>query len=183
MIKAVVFDFFGVICGKGIWRIYELAGGDLVKDAEYLDDLVSKEAINAVTDEEFHAGLAKGVGMTLQEWREFHDAHDGPNLDTLELVSQLKTDFKTAILSNASQGTIQNKLNEQQLALFDAVVVSGDVGFAKPDPQIYYYAAEQLGVKTDECIFIDDHAEYLEVQRRWRCTRFCLKILIKSGSS
>lgn len=31
MIKAVIFDCYGIVVGKGIWKIFELAGGDLKK--------------------------------------------------------------------------------------------------------------------------------------------------------
>jgi putative hydrolase of the HAD superfamily len=40
--------------------------------------------------------------------------------------------------------------------LLDARVVSGDVGLRKPDPAIYHLAAEKLGLRLDECAFVDD---------------------------
>jgi putative hydrolase of the HAD superfamily len=40
--------------------------------------------------------------------------------------------------------------------LFDAVVISGEVGMRKPEPAIYRRAAEELGVAADECVFVDD---------------------------
>jgi HAD superfamily hydrolase (TIGR01509 family) len=161
MIKAIIFDFFGVVCGKGIWRIYELAGGDLTADHDFLEDLVDKEAVNAVSSKEYHDELAKSLGMSVQDWKTFHDLHDGPNEDTLELIRELKKEYKIVLLSNAGKGVVQERLSTEQLALFDAVVISGEVGFAKPSPVIYRYAAEKVGVEPSECVFTDDHAEYL----------------------
>jgi epoxide hydrolase-like predicted phosphatase len=40
--------------------------------------------------------------------------------------------------------------------LFDAVVISGEVGLRKPDPEIYALAAERLGVPAEETVFVDD---------------------------
>lgn len=40
--------------------------------------------------------------------------------------------------------------------LFDAVVISGEVGMRKPDPEIYALATERLGVPPPECVFVDD---------------------------
>lgn len=40
--------------------------------------------------------------------------------------------------------------------LFDAVVISGEVGMRKPDPQIYLMAASKLGLSPEECVFVDD---------------------------
>jgi putative hydrolase of the HAD superfamily len=41
-------------------------------------------------------------------------------------------------------------------ALFDAVVISGEVGLRKPDPAIYALAAERLGLPPEQIVFIDD---------------------------
>jgi epoxide hydrolase-like predicted phosphatase len=40
--------------------------------------------------------------------------------------------------------------------LFDAVVISGEVGMRKPEPRIFRHTASLLGVPTGECVFIDD---------------------------
>jgi epoxide hydrolase-like predicted phosphatase len=42
--------------------------------------------------------------------------------------------------------------------LFDDVLLSGDVGFGKPDARIYLLAAERLGLVPEECVFVDDLA-------------------------
>ncbi len=41
-------------------------------------------------------------------------------------------------------------------ALFDAIVLSGEVGVMKPDPCIYQIALERLEVKAEQAAFIDD---------------------------
>lgn len=43
-------------------------------------------------------------------------------------------------------------------ALFDAVVISGEVGLRKPDPAIYTLAADRLGLPPEEIVFVDDRA-------------------------
>ncbi len=43
--------------------------------------------------------------------------------------------------------------------LFDAVVISAEVGLHKPQPEIYRLAAERLGVEPPECLFVDDLKE------------------------
>ena len=40
--------------------------------------------------------------------------------------------------------------------LFDAIVLSGDLGFRKPDPDIYVVALTRLGVAAERCVFVDD---------------------------
>jgi epoxide hydrolase-like predicted phosphatase len=43
--------------------------------------------------------------------------------------------------------------------LFEAIVISGDVGMHKPEPAIYMLGAERLGLRTEECVFVDDLRE------------------------
>lgn len=40
--------------------------------------------------------------------------------------------------------------------LFDAVVISGEVGMRKPEARIYTYTLDRLGVAPAECVFVDD---------------------------
>jgi epoxide hydrolase-like predicted phosphatase len=40
--------------------------------------------------------------------------------------------------------------------LFDAVVISGEVGMRKPEEGIFLYAAQAVGLAPAECVFIDD---------------------------
>jgi putative hydrolase of the HAD superfamily len=43
--------------------------------------------------------------------------------------------------------------------LFDEVVISGEVGLHKPQPEIYALAAQRLGVDPGSCVFVDDLRE------------------------
>ena len=40
--------------------------------------------------------------------------------------------------------------------MFDAIVISGEVGMRKPDPAIYQLGAESIGLQPSECVFVDD---------------------------
>ncbi len=165
MIKAIIFDFYGVVCGKGIWETFRLAGGDLDKHTDVLEELVDKEAVNAITADEFHGGFAERAGMSLEQWHKFSQDHDDLNADTLELIKSLKGKYKIALVSNSRKGVVEAKLGES-IKLFDNVVVSGNLGFAKPDPKIFKYVAEQLGVDPEQCVFTDDHQQYLDGAER-----------------
>jgi epoxide hydrolase-like predicted phosphatase len=61
---------------------------------------------------------------------------------------------RTGMLSN-SWG--DDRYDREQLAeLFDAWVISGEVGLRKPDPAIYSLAAERLAVAPEQCVYVDD---------------------------
>ncbi len=49
------------------------------------------------------------------------------------------------------------------LEWFEAVIISGEVGLAKPDPRIFHLALQRIGRPAEECLFIDDSAENIAV--------------------
>jgi HAD superfamily hydrolase (TIGR01509 family) len=67
------------------------------------------------------------------------------------------------MLTNMGQGGIDRWFKPGFLdKYFDAVVASGDVGYAKPQAQIYQIMADSLAVRLDECLFTDDRQEYCD---------------------
>jgi putative hydrolase of the HAD superfamily len=46
--------------------------------------------------------------------------------------------------------------------LFDGVVISGEVGLYKPQPEIFRLGAERIGLTPEECVFVDDLRENCE---------------------
>lgn len=40
--------------------------------------------------------------------------------------------------------------------LFDAIILSAEIGIRKPDPGIYLAAADSLGKSPEQCVFVDD---------------------------
>ncbi|HUY44586.1 MAG TPA: HAD family phosphatase [Streptosporangiaceae bacterium] len=62
--------------------------------------------------------------------------------------------LRTALLSN-SWG-VADYPRHLFPGLFDAVVISAEVGMRKPEERIFRHAADLLGVVPAECVFIDD---------------------------
>jgi putative hydrolase of the HAD superfamily len=62
---------------------------------------------------------------------------------------------RTGLLSN-SWGAATAYDPELLEELFDAWVISSEVGLRKPDPAIYELAAERLGLPPAACVFVDD---------------------------
>lgn len=61
---------------------------------------------------------------------------------------------RTALLSN-SWG-VDGYPVERLESVFETLVISGEVGLRKPDPEIYRLTAKRLDLPADECVFIDD---------------------------
>ena len=45
---------------------------------------------------------------------------------------------------------------------FDAVVISCEVGLAKPDPRIFRLCLERLGLSAGAALFVDDRADNVQ---------------------
>jgi putative hydrolase of the HAD superfamily len=64
---------------------------------------------------------------------------------------------RTGLISNSwGRGRYDKTLFPE---LFDGVVISGEVGLHKPEPEIFRLGAERVGVAPAECVFVDDLRE------------------------
>ena len=59
----------------------------------------------------------------------------------------------TALLSNSWGNTYPDHLFD---GMFDAVVISGEVGMRKPEERIFRHTLEQIQLPAQQCVFVDD---------------------------
>jgi putative hydrolase of the HAD superfamily len=80
-----------------------------------------------------------------------------PEEEMLEAVRRARAaGVPTCLVSNS---WVMDHYTDEIRALFDAVVISAEVGLHKPQPEIFLLAAERLGVKPESCVFVDDLRE------------------------
>ena len=69
-----------------------------------------------------------------------------------------KRGYITGVVTNGPSYLQNHKMDTSGLREFcDIVVVSGDVGVHKPDPELFRYTAKLLSLKPEECIYVGDH--------------------------
>jgi len=76
----------------------------------------------------------------------------------VDAIRACGTKYKTACLTNnftRAEALLSDEV-AAVYALFDAVLESRVLGVRKPDPRFYELACEALGVRPDECVFLDD---------------------------
>ena len=61
--------------------------------------------------------------------------------------------LRTCLLSNSWANEYPREGWEE---LFDAVVISGEIGMRKPEPRIFEHALGRVGLAAPECVFVDD---------------------------
>ena len=68
--------------------------------------------------------------------------------------------MKIALVSNGVSAIQRSRLAKCPLTpLFDAIVLSGEVGVHKPDRRVFDLAARRLGVANEECVFVGDNPD------------------------
>ena len=105
-----------------------------------------------------HAGLVRALvdrdrELQFASARLYDDAI--PFLDTLRSGG-----IKIAIVSNCSEHTRPLLTELGVTALADAVVLSCEVGAAKPSREIFLHALDRLGVAASAALFVDDQASF-----------------------
>jgi putative hydrolase of the HAD superfamily len=123
-------------------------------------DLLRQLERGQLSNEEFSPrfGALLGVSDTTNLTQRLF-AGVGPDEPMVEAVKQAKrAGIPTGLISNSwgDRGQYDN------LDMFDAVVISGDVGLNKPDPAIFMLGAERVGLRPEECVFVDDLKENCE---------------------
>ncbi len=76
--------------------------------------------------------------------------------EMIDLIRDLRSaGARTGMLSN-SWGVADGYPRELIGELFDAVVISGEVGMRKPEERIFLLAADRIGLAPAQCAFVDD---------------------------
>jgi epoxide hydrolase-like predicted phosphatase len=177
MLKAVIFDVGGVLIrtqsragrvkwakrlGLDDWDFENyIFGGESGRQAQ-LGQKTFAEHWRSVGDE------FKLSDTEVAEMRADFFAGDEMNESLVAYVQRLReAGYKTGILSNFADDAryVWNKVYPF-IQYFDGIVISSEVGLMKPDPQIYYLAAEKVGVQVGEALFVDDFSENIAGAKR-----------------
>ena len=161
MVKAIVFDCFGVLVTDALEAIVaelRVSQPGVVEDIVATVYLASRGEINRQESSTRIAGL---LGIPVEEYLGRIKGGEVKNHELLAYIAELRKTHKTGLLSNISIGGLSARFEPGELdRYFDAVVVSGEIGYAKPEAEAYETVADRLGVRLDECIFIDDREDY-----------------------
>lgn len=155
MIKAVIFDFFGVLTADYTRGLIRATNDQKVKDA--ISEVTHTYDLGYLDETELIARLVVATGETEADVK--HGVLIDTNLDPaiLMLIQDTRASFKTGLLSNAGRASFDPYWSRAEMEkYFDAIVVSAEVGLVKPDPAIYKLACDKLGVAPEEAFFIDD---------------------------
>ena len=78
-----------------------------------------------------------------------------PYEGTKKLLKELKKEYKIGLLSNTNNYEVLKEEWDMN-NLFDTIIYSWQTGTLKPEKKSFDMACQDLEVKTEECMFIDD---------------------------
>ena len=176
MSKAILFDLGGVLIQWDPRRHYRTLFSSEA-DMEYFLAEVCTGEWNRTIDagKPFREAVAERQALwpefagLIGQWQSCWAAMLGDAVPgTVDVFRDLKGQgLKVCALSNWSAETFPIARERFEfLSWFDRIVVSGEVGLAKPDPAIFTLAMELCGLVAEETIFIDDVIENVETARR-----------------
>jgi putative hydrolase of the HAD superfamily len=172
VIRALISDFGGVLTtplSAGFLAYQEEAPitlEELGKGMQAAADAYGEHPLYAlergeITEQEFARRLAEQLhdGFDLARLRHLYFERIEPNAPMIRFVGDLRRrGMRTALLTNNVrewEPLWRAKLPELD-EIFEVVVDSAFVGMRKPEPGIYELTLERLGVRAEECLFVDD---------------------------
>jgi putative hydrolase of the HAD superfamily len=170
-VRALLVDFGGVLT-TNVFESFRAFCRDEGLDADAFLDLVrhDEEArtqlrqleTGQLSEEEFGEFLGRRLGVQRTDGLvERLFARIAPDEQMVAAVRTAReSGVRTALVSNSMGSGRYDRDSFPEL--FDAVVISGEVGIHKPQPEIYSLAAERLEVPPEDCVFVDDLRENCE---------------------
>ncbi|MEJ3403580.1 HAD family hydrolase [Rathayibacter sp. YIM 133350] len=92
----------------------------------------------------------------VEHYRAAWALHDDA-LRCLTRLRELRPDLRIGLITNGDEEFQQRKVRAVDLTTrLDAVLASGTLGFAKPDPRIFRHACDVLGVPVGDAAYVGD---------------------------
>jgi FMN phosphatase YigB (HAD superfamily) len=120
----------------------------------------SREAIvgNIFSDAQSRLGstLPDLPGIVPLYWRLFGDVAV-LEAGVVETLDTLAANYRLGVIGNGYEDTQRPRLHAANLTgYFETIVVSGEVGWVKPDPRIFAYALEEVDVDPGAAFYVGD---------------------------
>lgn len=170
-ISAIFWDIGGVINRTEDFKPRDELATELGVSIEYLNHLFfsgpkgTKAQLGQLSIEDLMLHIRRELDLEQDQYPDLLErffAGDSIDEDLVDYVRQLQSRFKTGVISNA-WNHLDDLLSEWGIkGSFDVVIGSGDVGFMKPNPEIYQLALRKLDVQPQEAVFIDDFIENIK---------------------
>ena len=171
-------DYARDVSGEA-WREACRAEAHIVREDVYVQDMQAERGLR----QEFLRKVAERMGWTLSsdtlaalaEDFTFNTDRYVWYPDVEEYLARWSGQMKLGILSDAMPSFRYVVDHSPNRRYFQAIVISTEIGAAKPDAKMYKTICAQLGVEGADCLFVDDRECNLEGAMRcgMRAVQMC----------
>ncbi len=172
MVKNIVFDFGGVLVSydfKRFFRAYFSSDEELEWFMHNVFNPANTELDRGVESPDGIISRMKSMWPQYEiPFTALLDRYEDIFTGEIEGMAQLMDDLKDRgfrLLGLSNWSALVERIMRKYPTLFgklDGMLISKDVQLLKPDRAIYQAFCDKLGVKAEECIFIDDKEENIQ---------------------
>jgi len=180
-IKTIFIDFGGVIVKtpnqNAIQRWKKILGW---KDSPEIDQmlaepnespLITEICLGNLPEDALWEKMAEDWGVRpvlIKKLKQRMRSKQNLNEALLKFVASLRSDYQTAILSNAGDQTRQLMEAHYHLDNYvDEIIISAEEGVIKPDPKIFEIAMQRLNTTPERSLLLDDYEENVLAAREF----------------
>jgi putative hydrolase of the HAD superfamily len=134
-------------------------------DQAFINDLYIKASLGHISHSEFWQ--LQGFENWQEVEKDYLDSSITLDNNFIKAISRLSRDYHIAMLSNdIGEWSAYLRQRFGLDKLFKAAVISGDVGFRKPDERIFEMLLKKTHAAPENCIFFDDRVANLVPARK-----------------
>lgn len=141
---------------------YELFSGSL-------DHIIKKYDLGEMSDLDFFYKVRGAYRLWSINSKDFFEVFGAVLLldrDMLEVVNRLRQRGLTTVLitnMNTFHAQYIRQHYPELMSSFDYKIISCEEGIVKPNPEAWVRPLDRIGLKAEECVFIDDHPPNIKV--------------------
>ncbi len=163
MIKALIFDFAGVIVPDAYWIWIKKHVTDFDSKKPIFQNFSEKADEGLITAKELSSLLAQETGVPEAVVQKGYFQEIRINKPLIDLFNVLKEKYKLAILSNYAGEWLRKILDEHNLMeYFEEIIISSEHHILKPQAKMFQLVLDRLHFTKGQAIFIDDRQGHVD---------------------
>lgn len=170
-IKSIVFDIGGVLLRsedesgrKALGEKYNLDPG-WIENLVFQSPAAQASSIGLVGSNDIWHNVAVKLSLSkdaLEEFKRIFWQGDRIDQGLIKFLHDCRPKYKTALLTNAwmdARSFLMETYGITEGMTVDLILISSEIGIAKPDPRIYQLLGDKVGCHLHEILFVDDFIE------------------------
>lgn len=167
VIKAVIFDFAGVIGVDGYWVWLRENVPNIEEKRPFFQKISEEVDKGIISNKEFVEQIAKKSGKDIDIiWPQIFQ-RIVINTELLQYITVLRKQYKIGLLTNFTYEWLDEIFQKYNLApYFDQIIISSRHKLIKPEPKAFLKILELLQITKEEAVFVDDRQGHVDASNK-----------------